>query len=121
MQHIETNSVALYTLSRNLPREALSTIVQHFQNLNSKAIGCVSHGSEDGSGPFSLSYAIHQPPQNRLELAIPFRSEISGTPKIALGREVVHSRLQRDISSAEWAGDASVAAEEVPKELQGIK
>jgi hypothetical protein len=110
----------MFTVSRNVPQSSLSKLVKHFQDFPSKAIGCLAYGHEDGSGPYSLSYAIHKSSDAQLELVVPFRSDITGVPKISLGREV--SRKEKKVYDAEWAsGDDSIMAEGLPEELQNLE
>jgi hypothetical protein len=115
----QESSAALFTVSRNVPGETLSKLVEHFQNFPSTAIGCLTNGSEDGAGPYRLSYALHKSPQSVLEMVVPFRSSIAGTPKIALGREVGH--LDKRVYDGEWAGDAATAAEDLPEALKQLE
>lgn len=116
---ISKSALALFTISRNVPRDSLSALVKRFQGLPIPAIGCLSLGSDGSSGPYSISYAFHQPPDDRLEMIVPFRSTIQGTPKIALGREV--GRMERRLETMEWAGDDSVVPDELPEELRSLE
>lgn len=119
LAHATDSSAALFTISRNVPSYILSKLVSHFQDFPSTAIGCLTTGSETGSAPYTLSYALHKSPQSMLEMAVPFRSEIAGTPKIALGREV--GRLEHRVYDGEWAGDAAMAASPLPEALEGLE
>lgn len=113
------STLVLFAISRNVPAPTLSKLVQHFQDYPTKAIGCLSYGDEGGRAPYTLSYALHKATGNTLEMAVPFRSIISGTPKISLGREV--SRLEKNVRNTEWAGDASIPAELLPPELRVLE
>lgn len=119
VNHAKDSSAALFTISRNVPSPVLSKLVEHFQNFPSNAIGCLTTGSEEGAAPYTLSYALHKSPQSTLEMVVPFRSSIAGTPKIALGREV--GRLKARTYDGEWAGDAAVEAESLPLALQQLE
>lgn len=118
-EHHQDSNAAIFSISRSVPGSVLGTLVKHFQDFPVTAIGCLTHGNEDGSAPYSLSYAIHKSRQNQLELVVPFRSNIKGIPKTALGREV--SRREKKVHDAEWAGDDSVVAEDLPEELQSLE
>jgi hypothetical protein len=97
----------------------MSALVKRFQDLPVPAIGCLSLGSDGNSGPYSLSYAFHESPSDRLEMIVPFRSTIQGTPKISLGREV--ARMEKRLETMEWAGDDSVVPEQLPEDLRNLE
>lgn len=113
------SNMAVFTLSRNIPREPLSALVKRFQDLPVPAIGCLSLGNDGNSGPFSLSYAFHESPNDKLEMVVPFRSNIQGTPKTAVGREV--ARTEKRLETMEWAGDDSVVPDKLPEELSTLE
>lgn len=117
--HAAESTAALFTVSRNMPANILGKLVSHFQDFPSTAIGCLTTGSEDGSAPYSLSYALHKSPQSTLEMVIPFRSDIAGTPKIALGREA--GRLEHRMYDGEWAGEAAVDSSPLPEALAHLE
>ncbi|KAK9894761.1 hypothetical protein P389DRAFT_198040 [Cystobasidium minutum MCA 4210] len=117
-ESISKCNVALFTISRNVPRDALSGLVDRFQNMPMPAIGCLSLGSDGNSGPYSLSYAFHESPSDRLEMIVPFRSTITGTPKISVGREV--GRMEKRPETMEWAGDDSVVPSKLPSDLASL-
>lgn len=116
---LSKSNIALFTISRNVPRDALSALVNRFQSLPMPAIGCLSLGSDGNSGPYSLSYAFHEAPDDRLEMIVPFRSTIKGTPKISLGREI--GRMAKKPETMEWAGDDSVRPEGLPRDLSSLE
>lgn len=118
-QDANGSSAALFTLSRNTPPNVLSKLVEHFQGLPARAIGCLSYGAEDGSAPYGMAYALHRPPRHTLEMVVPFRSTIAGTKKIALGREV--HKLEKSMGSPDFAGDGAVVPDELPEELVGLE
>ena len=119
IQQAKDSSLALFSVSRNVPASSLSKLVKHFQDLPSKAVGCLSYGNEEGTSPYTLAYALYTPSSSHLEVVVPFRSVIAGTSKVILGREV--SQIEKHVENAEWAGDASVAAELLPEELRGLR
>ena len=116
---VTRSTAAIFTVSRSVPPPVLSKIVDYFQSFPSRAIGCLSLGNEDGTGPYTFSHAVHRSPENTLELVIPFRSDIEGVPKIALGREV--GRKKQKVHQSEWAGDGAVIPEDLPDELSSLE
>jgi hypothetical protein len=113
------SNIAIFNISRNIPSSALSALVKRFQDLPLPTIGCLSLGNDGQNGPYLLSYALHESPNNYLEMAVPFRSTIQGTPKIAVGREV--ARMGKRLESTEWAGDESVIPDQLPEELRMLE
>lgn len=118
-QDPDNTTAVLFNISRNTPPNVLSPLVKSFQDLPFPAIGCLSHGHDGSNPPYMLSYALHKASDSVLEMVVPFRSSIKGTPKIALGREV--SQLEKNVHSTEWAGDSAVVPEALPEELRKLR
>lgn len=118
-----SDAVTLFSISRNTPPKVLQSLFEAFQKSPGFSIGCLSYGPEDNSERlYSLSYATHTSSKGSLELCVPFRSTLTGIPKIALGREV----RRRDASSddpidMQWAGDAALVSEKLPEDLRGLE